>query len=87
MGTPRETPRAGGLGGKRSYTDETGICRSVKLDEIRQHDCVLPSGRDVGTEAIADDDEAFAEKMAMLTATLAEQMEQGRHWTTVFLKT
>lgn len=59
------------------YADEAGFCRSVKLDEIREHGYVLTAGRYVGTEEVEDDDEAFAEKMATLTARLGEQMQQG----------
>ncbi len=60
-----------------TYADEAGFCRSVKLDEIREHGYVLTAGRYVGTEEVEDDDEAFAEKMTTLTARLAEQMKQG----------
>ena len=60
------------------YADEAGFCRSVKLDEIREHGYVLTAGRYVGAEAIEDDDEAFADKMATLTAKLSEQMAKGQ---------
>ena len=60
-----------------TYADEAGFCRSVKLDEIREHGYVLTAGRYVGTEEVEDDDDAFAEKMAALTAKLAEQMNKG----------
>ncbi len=59
------------------YADEPGFCRSVKLAEIREHGYVLTPGRYVGTEAVEDDDEVFAEKMDRLTALLAEQMAKG----------
>jgi type I restriction enzyme M protein len=61
-----------------TYADEAGFCRSVKLDEIREHGYVLTAGRYVGTEEVEDDDEAFVEKMATLTAKLADQMIKGR---------
>jgi type I restriction enzyme M protein len=38
---------------------------------------VLTPGRYVGTAAPEEDDEPFADKMARLTATLREQMEEG----------
>jgi type I restriction enzyme M protein len=60
-----------------TYADEAGFCRSVKLDEIKEHGYVLTPGRYVGTEETEDDDEAFVEKMATLTAKLAEQMKKG----------
>ena len=60
-----------------SYADQAGFCRAVKLDDIKEQGYVLTPGRYVGSEAVADDDEGFAEKMATLTAKLAEQMKQG----------
>ena len=59
------------------YADIAGYCRSVPLAEIAQHGYVLTPGRYVGAEAVEDDDEAFADKMASLTKTLGEQMSQG----------
>jgi type I restriction enzyme M protein len=66
-------------GGPRgiAYADIPGFCRSVKLAEIAQHGHVLTPGRYVGTEEVADDDEAFADKMAKLTEKLGEQMARG----------
>jgi type I restriction enzyme M protein len=59
------------------YEDVAGFCRSVKLEEIREHGYVLTPGRYVGSEAVEDDDEVFAEKMERLTALLSEQMAKG----------
>ncbi|WP_138763954.1 type I restriction-modification system subunit M [Pseudomonas lactis] len=59
------------------YTDVAGFCRSVKLAEIAEHGHVLTPGRYVGSEAVEDDDEAFADKMQNLTAQLGEQMAKG----------
>ena len=61
-----------------TYTDIPGFCRSVKLAEVAEHGYVLTPGRYVGAEEIEDDDEAFADKMELLTARLAEQMEKGQ---------
>jgi len=61
-----------------TYADVPGSCRSVKLAEIAEHGYVLTPGRYVGAEETEDDDEAFADKMEMLTAKLAEQMEKGQ---------
>ena len=38
---------------------------------------MLTPGRYVGAEAVEDDDEDFAEKMAKLTERLGEQMAKG----------
>jgi type I restriction enzyme M protein len=55
------------------YTDVPGFCYSASLDDIRKHEHVLTSGRYVGAEEQEEDSEAFADKMARLTAQLAEQ--------------
>ena len=60
-----------------SYADEPGFCASVKLSTIAEHGYVLTPGRYVGAEEVEDDDEAFADKMATLTAKLSEQMKKG----------
>jgi type I restriction enzyme M protein len=60
-----------------SYEDVPGFCRGVMLETVREHGYVLTPGRYVGAEDVADDDEAFAEKMERLTARLAEQMVRG----------
>ncbi len=62
---------------KTPYADEPGFCKAVKLAEIQKHDYVLTPGRYVGSEAVEDDDEVFAEKMERLTKQLYEQMEEG----------
>ena len=59
------------------YADIPGFCRSVSLAEIAQHGHALTPGRYVGAEAVADDDEAFADKMCQLTEKLSEQMARG----------
>jgi type I restriction enzyme M protein len=59
------------------YADVPGFCRSVPLAEIAQHGHVLTPGRYVGTEAVEDDDEVFADKMTRLTELLGEQMAKG----------
>ena len=59
------------------YADIPGYCRSVKLEEIAQHGHVLTPGRYVGAEEVENDDEAFADKMQILTEKLGEQMAKG----------
>jgi type I restriction enzyme M protein len=61
-----------------SYEDVPGFCKSATLGEIRKHGHVLTPGRYVGAAALEDDGEPFEEKMKRLTATLREQMTQGR---------
>jgi type I restriction enzyme M protein len=63
--------------GAGKYADVAGFCKGVGLEQIREHNHVLTPGRYVGAEAREDDDEAFEEKMARLTATLKAQMEEG----------
>lgn len=59
------------------YQDIAGFCRSVPLSEIAEHGHVLTPGRYVGAEEVEDCDEAFADKMTLLTEKLAEQMAKG----------
>ncbi|WLD59316.1 type I restriction-modification system subunit M [Salinispirillum sp. LH 10-3-1] len=64
-------------GFEQGYTDIPGFCRSVPLSEIAEHGHVLTPGRYVGAEAVEDCDEAFADKMTVLTEKLGEQMAKG----------
>lgn len=59
------------------YENVAGFCYSATLDDIRKHDHVLTPGRYVGAEEQEDDGEAFADKMARLTAQLAEQFRES----------
>jgi type I restriction enzyme M protein len=59
------------------YEDVKGFCCSVGLDYIRRHEHVLTPGRYVGAEDQVDDGEVFADKMALLTAQLAEQLAES----------
>jgi type I restriction enzyme M protein len=60
------------------YRDVAGFCKSVTLNDIRKHGHVLTPGRYVGAEAQEDDGEPFEDKMKRLTATLHDQMAEGR---------
>ena len=53
------------------------FCKSVKLDEVRQHGYVLTPGRYVGIEEAEDDGEPFDEKMARLTGELSEMFRRS----------
>ncbi|MEW5838854.1 MAG: class I SAM-dependent DNA methyltransferase [Pseudomonadota bacterium] len=59
------------------YADVPGFCYSASLDDIRKHEHVLTPGRYVGAQELQDDGEAFADKMARLTAQLAEQFAES----------
>ena len=59
------------------YEDEPGFCRSVPMEELRNHDHVLMPGRYVGTPPQKDDGEPFADKMRRLVAELHEQQAEG----------
>ncbi|MEZ5704943.1 MAG: hypothetical protein R3E56_06305 [Burkholderiaceae bacterium] len=47
------------------------------MDDIRKHEHVLTPGRYVGAEDQEEDAEAFADKMARLTAQLVDQFAQS----------
>lgn len=59
------------------YADVPGFCKAATLEDIRKHGHVLMPGRYVGAEAVEDDGEPFAEKMARLAATLREQQAEA----------
>ncbi|MGC8724881.1 MAG: type I restriction-modification system subunit M [Acidobacteriota bacterium] len=59
------------------YRDVAGFCKSATLEEVRKHGHVLTPGRYVGAEAVEDDGEPFAEKMARLVAQLREQQAEA----------
>ncbi len=71
------SPLAGEGRGEGAYQDIPGFCYSATLDDIRKHEHVLTPGRYVGAEEQEDDGEAFADKMARLTAQLAEQFAES----------
>jgi len=64
--------------GAGKYKDVAGFCKAAKLEEIQKHGFVLTPGRYVGAEEVEDDGEPFEEKMKRLTATLRQQMEEGK---------
>lgn len=59
------------------YEDVAGFCKSAPLEEIVEHGYILTPGRYVGAEDIEEDDEPFDDKMARLTAQLAEQFAES----------
>ncbi|MBL7012536.1 MAG: SAM-dependent DNA methyltransferase [Kiritimatiellales bacterium] len=63
--------------GNGSYEDQSGYCKSAKLDDIRKHDYVLTPGRYVGAADIEDDGIPFETKMTEMSQTLYAQMEES----------
>ncbi|MCY4518644.1 MAG: class I SAM-dependent DNA methyltransferase [Acidimicrobiaceae bacterium] len=59
------------------YADELGYCKSVSLDDVLAHDCVLTPGRYVGVAPQADDGEPFADKMTRLAAQWRAQQAEA----------
>lgn len=59
------------------YADIPGFCKAATLEEVRGNNYVLMPGRYVGTEEAEDDGVPFEEKMAELTAQLADQFAKG----------
>jgi type I restriction enzyme M protein len=62
---------------KTMYADVPGFCMAAKLDDIRGHNHILTPGHYVGAAEVEDDGEIFDDKMAQLTATLKEQMQES----------
>jgi len=60
-----------------AYEDIPGFCKSATLEEIEEHGFVLTPGRYVGAEEVEDDGIPFADKMATLTAELADQFAES----------
>lgn len=69
-----------------TYEDVPGFCKSVALDEIREHGYVLTPGRYVGAAAVEDDGVPFDEKMKQLTAQLYEQFAESERLEAVIKK-
>ena len=67
-----------GDAGAGEYADVPGFCKSATTEEVRGHGHVLTPGRYVGAAEADEDGEPFEEKMARLSATLREQMAEGR---------
>ena len=63
--------------GEGQYEDVPGFCKSGTLAEVEQHGFALTPGRYVGATDTEDDDEAFEDAMASLTAELADLFRRG----------
>ncbi|HLP57806.1 MAG TPA: class I SAM-dependent DNA methyltransferase [Candidatus Deferrimicrobium sp.] len=62
------------------YGDSPGFCKTVALEEIKEHGYVLTPGRYVGAEAVEDDGIPFEEKMATLSKELGEIFRKSREF-------
>ena len=58
------------------YEDIKGYCKSATIEEIQKHKYVLTPGRYIGIKDEEDDGIPFEDKIAVLSTTLKEQMEQ-----------
>jgi len=59
------------------YEDIKGFCKSAKLDEVKEHECILTPGQYVGFEDVEEDSEPFDEKMEKITGELAEMFAES----------
>jgi type I restriction enzyme M protein len=73
--------------GAGSYKDILGFCKSVTLEEIRQHGHVLTPGRYIGAEEMEGDGELFETKINRLTHDLEEQFAEGARLESAIRKT
>ena len=63
--------------GAAQYVDLPGFCKSVTVDEIKQHGYVLSPGRYVAAAEVEGDGEPFEQKMKRLVTTLGEQTAEA----------
>ena len=88
-GEPSLSPSTSGRGARGEgfpYQDQAGYCKSATLEEIKANDYVLTPGRYVGAAPIEDDGIPFETKMADLSKTLYQQMEDGEKLDAVIRK-
>ncbi len=60
------------------YEDVAGFCKAASLEEIEANDYVLTPGRYVGAAELEDDGIPFETKMAELSKTLYQQMDEAK---------
>lgn len=59
------------------YEDILGFVKSVKLEEIKEHEYMLTPGRYVGLEKEEEEKELFQDKMERLTSKFLKQLEKS----------
>ena len=67
----------------KGYENLPGLCKTAKLDEIRDHNYVLTPGRYVGAADIEDDDVPFLERFDSLRAKLDKQFAKADELTAI----
>ncbi|GAB6178528.1 class I SAM-dependent DNA methyltransferase [Desulfobaculum senezii] len=68
------------------YKDVPGFCKSVTLEEIKEHGYVLTPGRYVGAAVEEDDDTPFPERFAALRKKLEGQFDDAEELTALIKK-
>jgi type I restriction enzyme M protein len=63
--------------GADKYGDIKGYCKSVTIEEIREHGYVLTPGRFVGAEELAEDDIPFEKKFSELKNSLRASFDES----------
>ena len=59
------------------YGDMPGFCQSASLEDIKKHEFALTPGRYVGATDVEDDDQAFEQRMNVLTGELSSLFDRG----------
>ncbi|WP_417619831.1 N-6 DNA methylase [Oceanihabitans sediminis] len=75
-GVAKSLSPSGRDGSEGVYIDIKGFCKSASLKDIQKYSYVLTPGRYVGIEDEEDDGIPFEDKMADLTTTLKQQMQE-----------
>ncbi|MBS4058397.1 MAG: SAM-dependent DNA methyltransferase [Bacteroidales bacterium] len=59
------------------YKDVAGFCKSANIQDVRKNNYILTPGRYIDFKEVAEDGQAFDEKMQMLISTLSVQMQKA----------
>ncbi|AYV68919.1 N-6 DNA methylase [Niallia circulans] len=60
------------------YQDIKGLCKSAKIDEVREHEYILNPGRYVGVEELSEDSEEYELEVTRLTEEIAEYFAKSK---------
>jgi len=61
----------------KEYEDIRGFCKSISLEDVKEHEYILTPGRYVGLAEEEEDLEQFEDKMKRLTSELKEQFDNS----------